>query len=789
MYLLEVVLPLPLFQTFYYLSSDYILEGVRVIVPFRNTKLIGIVKNCREINEKEIKTFDFELKEVSEVIDSSPIIPPRIFPFIEWVADYYLSPIGQVFKIALPPGVFSIPQRRIYLTPEGKEALKNGELPECFNAVKKRGYSVKRFIKKFGISLSKITKFAKQGLLKIEYSLPSVREPKERFIRLTPKGLKESEELSEDSKRVLNYLREKGEVPEKILREFFSPYHIRKLLKGGYIERVLYPRLRKIFVSFPVPEKYELTSEQKEVYQGISQKMESNGFCPILLFGVTGSGKSFVYLELIKRILGKGKRVLILVPEIALTTYMEVLLLHHFKEEIALLHSGLPQGERLREWKKVLSGEARLVIGTRSAIFAPVEDLGLIIVDEEHDHSYKEENLACKYNARDLAVLRAKFEEIPVILGSATPSIKSYFLAEKGRYHLFTLKKRPYARLPEVKVIENKEGLYLTRSLVNIIKAELEKGKSVFLYLNRRGYSPLVMCEECGYIWSCPNCGVTLVFHKETDTLECHYCGFRISSKLVCPICKGIRFKFRRAGTEKIEEKIKEIFPDVKVVRLDRDSVSTESKLFEVLKEIYEEEPKIIVGTQMGVHGHNFPGVDVVGILRAEEGLFVQFYKSAERTFALLVQAAGRAGRRDTQGLVVLQTSIPDHYVIKYALKQDYEGFYKREILFREKFRVPPFTRIAVVKVEGVKEEKVKGVCEEILKEFLKILENKKLRGVDILGPAPCPLVKLKGLYRWHILIKAEAHRLIKVLLKSLISRKKIPGIKISFDIDPEELM
>ncbi|NPA39688.1 MAG: primosomal protein N' [Thermodesulfobacteria bacterium] len=789
MYLLEVVLPLPLFQTFYYLSEDYILEGIRVLVPFRNTKLIGIVKNCKKTDENEVKAFEFELKEVSEVIDSSPIIPPRIFPFLEWVAEYYLSPIGQVFKIALPPGTFSIPQRRIYLTPEGKEALKNGELPECFNVIKKRGYSVKRFTKKFGISLSKITKFAKQGLLKIEYSFPAVKEPKEKFIRLTSKGLEESDKLSEEAKKVLSYLKEKGEVPEKILKEFFSSYYIRKLLKVGYIERVEYPRLRKIFVSFPVPETYELTSEQKEVYQGISQKIDSGGFCPILLFGVTGSGKSFVYLELIKKVLKERKRVLILVPEIALTTYMEVLLLHQFKEGIALLHSGLSQGERLREWKKVLSGEAKIVVGTRSAIFAPIENLGLIIVDEEHDPSYKEENLACKYNARDLAVLRAKFEEVPVILGSATPSIKSYYLAKKGKYHLFTLKKRPYARLPEVKIIENKEGLYLTKALVNIIKGELKKGKSVFLYLNRRGYSPLVICEECGYVWTCPNCGIALVYHREFESLECHYCGFRISSKVVCPSCKGDRFKFRRAGTEKIEERIKLIFPEVKVVRLDRDSVSTESRLFEVLKEIYSEEPKIIVGTQMGVHGHNFPGVDVVGILRAEEGLFIQFYKSAERTFALLVQAAGRAGRRDIRGLVVLQTSIPDHYVIKYAIKQDYEGFYEKEIIFREKFRVPPFARIAIVKIEGVKEEKVVEICEKVTKLFLKTIEEKGLRGVDVLGPAPCPLVKLKGLYRWHILIKAQAHKEIKILIKELLNTKRVPGIKISFDIDPEELM
>ncbi|NPA40116.1 MAG: primosomal protein N' [Thermodesulfobacteria bacterium] len=782
MYLVEVVVPLPLFQTFFYISDDFILPGIRVVVPFKNQKLIGIVKDCKPFDQGEKEKFNFEVKEIEDVVDSEPIYPPELFSLLEWVADYYVSPLGLVFQIALPPRVFSLPSRRLYLTPDGKAALKRGDLPECFNSVKKNGYSVKHFLKRSKISSSQLTKYLKKNWIKIEYSFPEIKIPQERFLKF----INDLENPNPEQERILEYLKQKGEVPEKILRKMFNSKEVTRLLKLGAIERTFYPKLRKIFLGLEVPETYTLTSEQKSVVEGISTELEKGGFCPILLFGVTGSGKSFVYLEVIKKVLAQGKRVLILVPEIALTTYMELLLLKHFKEELALLHSGLSVGQRFREWEKLLKGEARIAVGTRSAIFAPITDLGLIIVDEEHDPSYKEENLACKYNARDLALVRGKLQNIPVILGSATPSIKSYYYAKQNKYKLFTLKSRPYTSLPKVKVIKLQKKGYITKTLQKIITKDLMQGKSVFLYLNRRGYSPLIICEGCGYIWMCPNCGVSLTYHKEDQSFRCHYCEFKVSALTVCPECKGTKFKFQRAGTEKIEEEIKTLFPDVEVIRLDRDSVSTEAKLTKVLEKIYQEKPKIIVGTQMGVHGHNFPGVDTVGVLRAEEGLFMPFYKATERTFALLVQAAGRAGRRQSQGMVVFQTSMPDHYVIRCAIAQDYENFYRKEIELREKYLLPPFSRIGVIKLEGVKEDSVQKVAEEVF-EKLKTLHSKS--NVEFLGPAPCPFYKLKGLYRWHILIKSKKLSILKKLIKEVRNIPISPGIRVSLDVDPEELV
>jgi len=564
---------------------------------------------------------------------------------------------------------------------------------------------------------------------------------------------------------------------------------VNTLIKKGILERVEYPKMRKVSIFMSVPEVYRLTPLQRSVFLKIKERIDTGGFRPILLFGVTGSGKSLIYLETIKEVLAKGKRVLVLVPEIVLTTYMEMLLLKHFTTDIAVLHSGLSNGERFKEWQRIVKGEVKIVVGARSAIFAPIEGLGLIVVDEEHDHSYKEENLTCKYNARDLALIRGQMENIPVILGSATPSVKSFYWALEGKYDLLVLKDRPYTQLPKIKLIKNPGFKLVTATLKQAIEEELARGKSVFLYLNRRGYAPLVRCEDCFHLWQCPNCGIPLTYHKEEESLLCHYCGFEITKTLVCPNCKGTNLKFYRAGTERVEEELKKFFPEVEVVRLDRDSINTEKKFLKVMEKIYQPIPKIIVGTQMGVHGHNFPEVSLVGVLRAEEGLFIPSYRSNERTFQLLTQAAGRAGRKAERGKVFFQTTLEEHYVINYALTQNYEGFYHQEIELRRAFGFPPFVRMAVIKIEGIKEELVKlgGIkAKEILEA---IVEEEGLEGIKIIGPSPCPLRKLKGFYRWHLILKAESYKKINQLLKVFLVRFGLKGIKLTYDIDPEDLL
>jgi primosomal protein N' (replication factor Y) len=785
MYLVDVVLPLPLYQSFSYLSKNLLIPGIRVLAPFRNYLLIGIVKNCFKVTEEALSP-QIDYKWIEEILDTSPLIPPNLFDFLDWVSQYYLTPIGLVYKIALPPGIFSLPKRRIYLTEKGKKAIKEGYLPESYSFIKRKGYSLKYFIKKFGVSLKEINRFKEEGFLTIKAEFPQTKIPTEVFIRLKDSSKIEDPLLEEE---IIKYLKEKTEVPEKIFKKRFSLKEIKRLLEMGILEKVEYPKIRKIMLSLEIPKEYKLTPQQKDVFEGIRALVIQGGFKPIFLYGVTGSGKSFIYIEIIKEVLKSGKKVLVLVPEIALTTYMEMLLLNYFKDKIGLLHSGLSPSERLNEWMRILREEVHIVIGTRSAIFAPIQNLGLIIVDEEHDPSYKEENLACKYHARDLALIRGKIENIPVILGSATPSIKSFYFAKKGKYHLFTLKKRPFASLPEITFVENKPPKLISEELKKEIEKTLKKGKSVFLYLNRRGYAPLVECVECSYIWGCPNCGIPLTYHKEEKVLLCHYCNFEISSLTVCPRCGGFKMKFRKAGTERVEEEIKKIFPKVEVIRLDKDAVNTERKLAQILEKLYRPEPKIIVGTQMGVHGHNFPEVDLVSILRAEEGLFLPHYKSGERTFQLLIQAEGRAGRKKEKGKVILQSSIKDHYAIKYALEQNYEGFFEEEIKLRKRFLFPPFVRLVLIRIEGIKEEKVKEKCVEAKRYLEDLFLKMDIKNVEILGPAPCPFRKLKGFYRWHIILKTKNYKLLNKALFEFLTKFKVVGLKLSVDVDPEDLL
>lgn len=780
MYLLEVALPLPLFKNFHYLSEDFVPSGVRVVVPFGRQKLVGIVLNTQSITEDSLDP-SIEYKEIEDLLDPLPLYPPKFFPFLEWIANYYQAPLGILLKIALPTGVFKVPARRLYLTKEGQQALKKGSLPKAFEEVSSKGVSLKNFLKKSKIQMKRIKEWVRLGLLELKTEIPQVKIPVEVFYRLvkeSPSGL---------SDKVLALFRETDEIPERAIREALGTREIKKLQEQGYLERVEIPKMRRLTLPLEPLRGYQLTPAQNRILRRLSSALNEGGFKPFLLYGVTGSGKSLIYLELVKEALASGKGVLFLLPEIALTHYIERLLFHHFRDKMALLHSALTPQQRLSEWMKILEGRASLVIGTRSSIFAPVENLGLIIVDEEHDSSYKEENLPCRYQARDLALVRGKREGALVLLGSATPSIKSYYLARTGKYELLTLKERPFVRMPEVKLVENKKFKLITRTVQSEIERSLQEGKSVFVYLNRRGYAPLVKCEDCGYIMSCPNCGIPLTYHREEESLICHYCSMNVRAKILCPQCHRGRWRFLRFGTERIEEEMQRLFPGVEVLRFDRDAVSSEKKLNHLLEKIYQPSPKIIVGTQMGVHGHNFPQVNLVVVLKAEEGLFLPHYRAHERTFQLLLQAEGRAGRKDEQGKVLIQTALPEHYVIKQALSQDYEGFFQEELLNRKKYGFPPFKKLALLRLISLSEEKIKERALRI-KQDLEKLKLELGLPVEILGPSPCPLRKIRGLYRWQILMKGEKSSELRPFLLYL-RELQIPGTKLELDIDPEDLL
>lgn len=779
-YLLEVILPLPIFKSFHYLSSNYISPGTRVLVPFGKQKAVGIVYAVHHPEEVKI-SLEIEYKEIEEVLDSHPLYPQSLFPFLEWVSNYYLTPLGLVFKIALPSGTFKIPIRKITLTPEGKKALKEGKLPPSLEKLSNKKLSLKNFLRSTKIKLRKIREWESLGWIKLITDIPKINLPMEVFFRL-------KKPLPESLAELLGDLfQESFELPELKLKELLTPREIKRLLKEGYLERIELPKVKKIALSYEIPENYRLTPSQEKIFQKLRDALRENSFKPFLLYGVTGSGKSLIYLEIIKEALALNKKVLFLLPEIALTHYMERLLYQFFKEKIALLHSTLTPHQRFSEWIKILEGKAKIILGTRSAIFAPVENLGIIIVDEEHDPSYKEEKLPCKYNARDLALVRGKNEGALVILGSATPSIKSYYLAKTGKYELLHLNERPFVRMPVTKKLILKSPSLITQEAQREIEKTLLSGRSVFVYLNRRGYAPIVQCIECYYIINCPNCGIPLTYHRDEEALLCHYCAFKASIHIVCPNCKRGKWKFIRYGTERIEEEMKKLFPGVEVIRFDRDITTSEKRLKELFERLYSPQPKIIVGTQMGVHGHNFPQVNLVVVLRAEEGLFLPHYKSSERTFQLLIQAEGRAGRKDERGMVLIQTSLPDHYVIKFALKQDFEAFFQEEIKKRQKYNFPPFKKLALFYFEGTKEEKLSQVAVDLKEKLEKTKAELDLK-VDILGPSPCPMRKLRGIYRWQILLKSDTYRDLHKLL-SPFKELKFSGIKVELEIDPESLL
>ncbi|MHB9099258.1 MAG: replication restart helicase PriA, partial [Syntrophales bacterium] len=626
---------------------------------------------------------------------------------------------------------------------------------------------------------------------------PAVRPKKEKWAVLNadcPPG----EHLTKKQSAIVDTLREQGEMPVSDLGAIFknATAFLRSLEQKGFI------RLAEREVSRgpgPAPEigKGEngvvLNGAQAAALDEIRSCLTAGKFSPCLLHGVTGSGKTEVYLQAIAEILRGDGGAIYLVPEIALTGQLLSRVGSRFPErEIAVLHSGISRSARYDQWKRIRRGEVRVVVGARSALFAPVKDLRLIVVDEEHDSSYKQDD-RLRYNARDLALVRGRFSRATVILGSATPAIQSYFHAAEGRYRYLTLPARIDDRpLPSVEVVDlrterNEQGLtpLFSRPLIEAIRTTLAGRRQTLLFLNRRGFHTFLFCPACGYTFSCPNCEIALTHHAAEGVLKCHHCDFTVKASDRCPTCKGSRVRSHGAGTERVEEEAGRLFPDARIARMDSDTTSRKGDAERILRGLDRGEIDILVGTQMITKGHDFPGITLVGVIAADASLNIPDFRGAERTFQILTQVSGRGGRGDQPGRVVIQTFNPGHYVIRRAQEHDYTGFYTDELPLRRQLAYPPFARLVGLHFSSLKKGEGKNAVAAFGARAREMAAASPGGTIDVIGPAESPLARVRGRYRWQLLLRGKESRPLLLLTRRLLEVAGRDGLEILVDVDP----
>ena len=588
--------------------------------------------------------------------------------------------------------------------------------------------------------------------------------------------------LSTSQEKIINLCMEKEYVLRKEL-VYISLSSLNTLIKKNIL---LEKKLEHYRLSYneKIEAKKELTNDQKLV---VDEVLANTGYVPYLLFGVTGSGKTEVYMELIEDALNKGKTSIVLVPEISLTPQMVLRFQKRFGDNIAAIHSALSDGEKYDEWRRIVSGEAKIVIGARSAIFAPLNNIGMIIIDEEHSDSYKQDDSNPRYNAKDIALLRGKYHNCPVIMGSATPSLEVFARAKKGVFKLLELPNRINGKsLPHINIVDMNEMISKTKGhfspvLLEAISARLLKNEQIILLLNRRGYSSFVTCKNCGYTFKCPNCDITLTYHKSSRTLRCHYCGYGTKVYDTCPECHEKSINDLGVGTEKVEEELNKLFPESRILRMDFDTTSRKGMHEKMIKAFKNHEYDILLGTQIVSKGLDFDNVTLVGVINADISLNIPDFRSSETTFSLLAQVAGRAGRSDKEGEVIIQTFNPEHYAIQYTKKHDYLGFYNREMSIRRELKYPPYYYICYVKISG---KDNKYIYEESLK-ITKLFHN-KLINMIILGPSPCTIFKLNNIYRYGIILKYKKDEDLREVLNKVIEHyKDNRNIKIDVNFNP----
>ncbi len=831
----DVALAVPLDMVFTYAIPPGMepVVGGRVLVPFRQQRLSGIVVELHDrppqVNASQIKT-----KKVIEALDLSPVLDEHLLKLGKWIADYYLAPVGEVFRTMLPLSAEFKRSVAYRITDAGRMALhlagmsgspaRSKRTPEqqliefrVLDYLAEResvgeerlrgatrvgrallaGMVRKRWIAREDVSAAReavrVVRVAVLLGAEAAEASPPLDGPEARPHTSNTKSLNENQRTLIETLAAAG-----GRLPVEALRGLDVPRTtLATLVRRGLIELVDEPQDFTASKLKPrqSPFECEFSAAQREALAKIGAAVASRKFGGLLLHGITGSGKTAVYLACMRQVLDAGRSSILLVPEIGLTPAVAADLHQVFGDEVAILHSGLSDAERAEQWHRIRRGEARVVAGTRSAVFAPVSDLALIIVDEEQDSSYKQEETP-RYHARDVAVMRAKMAGAVVVLGSATPSLESYYNAKKNKYALVELPDRVEMRpLPEVEIVDMRQEFQetgqeqvISRKLAEEIRERLAKKEQVMVLLNRRGYSPVVLCRACGKTLQCKNCAVSMTHHKRERKMECHYCGHveRIPDK--CVHCGSEYVYFVGTGSEKLEEVLHGMFPQARIGRLDRDTVRGREDFEHALNALNEGALDMLVGTQMIAKGHDIHGVTLVGVVGADMALGLPDFRAAERTFQLLTQVAGRAGRGQSPGKVVLQTYFQDHYAVQFAARHDFAGFYEKELQFRTWMHYPPYSAIANVLIRSEKLDDALTWSGQLGRWF----EKTRHEGIRVLGPAAAPIMRLKRDYRYHFILKSPSREKMNALLRAMLAEaaaRKIPRTQVIVDVDAVWLM
>ncbi|MBW7957393.1 MAG: primosomal protein N' [Deltaproteobacteria bacterium] len=791
----EIAVALPIDSTFTYripeeLESEAAL-GKRALVPFGKRLVTGYIIGLHSSPPPGIK----DLKPISDILDAYPLFDEKRLKFFKWMSSYYFAPLGEALSLIHPGAVNMRSSRFLRAVTDGPSVAGLNPLESAIlEAAAGKGVSLtvlkKRF---FGKPVyNAIIRLKRKGLVIEEENIKGGGSKKSERIVRTAGGAGMDELKAPLQKKILAFLNGRGGEAALValVNELGSGVRdAAARLEAKGIVTVEERRVHRDPFSSIAPRQvlFEPNAEQKAAIDRIAESIEKGGYSPFLLYGVTGSGKTLVYLKALEKAAAAGKRAIILSPEIALTPWPAAYLSALFPGRVALAHSGLSDGERLDEWQRAVEGRADIVVGARSALFTPLKNLGLIIVDEEHETSYKQED-GLRYNARDSALMLAKHLGITAVLGSATPSIETFHNTTTGKLIPLVIRNRVDSRPLPTMEIEDMRGkkVVVSERLSTLLSGTLASGRQSLLFLNRRGFGSSIICRDCGRRFECLNCSVPLTLHKGKRKLLCHYCDLSIQAPSLCPDCSGANLTPIGAGTERVEEEVLRILPEARVGRMDRDTASLKGAARRIIGEVEDKKLDVLIGTQMASKGHHFPGVTLVGVVSGDTSLNIPDFRSTERTFQLITQAAGRAGRGNDPGHVVIQTLNPGHYCFRSIMAHDYDSFFREEIENRRELLYPPFTRLCVLRFDGLNEGEVIKAASSVKAAAEKIINSNKFE-IFALGPAPALVHMIKNRHRWQVLLKSKEinplHSLVRALKAHFEAGKS--RVALSIDMDP----